>query len=136
MDRVRSLVAFAWGLLLLLACHPPVPDTPVASYLAFLKDVRAGDSQAAYQLLSSNTRQALEAQAKRVEQASGGSLKGDPAALLFHPEVARAQPDDVQVVKQEGDSAVLKVSTDGGAQQIRMVREQAGWKIDLTPMLG
>jgi hypothetical protein len=120
-------------LLFALACHPAAPSTPVETYLTFLKDLRDGDANAAYQLLSQPTQKALQARADAVNAAGGDKEKANPAGMIFHrPPPA---PTDVRAVKQTADQAVLKVKGEGVDGQVQLVHEASGWRIDLTSTL-
>jgi hypothetical protein len=119
----------------LASCERSRADSPGDAYSAFSKAVQRGDSKAAYAALSQTTRQALEARAKEVSDASGGAIKDDPAALAFS---SAPRPDpltEVKLVQQSGDRAVLAVSGGARYQKVVMVRENGGWKVDLSDKL-
>lgn len=125
--------ASACLLLLACACRPAAPKTPVETYLAFLNDLKAGDASAAYTLLSAPTRAALQARVDAVNQASGATHKADPAGMIF--QTPPPPPSEVKLVQQTGDAAVLQVKEPQGDGQVRLVKEAAGWRIDLTSTL-
>jgi hypothetical protein len=128
--RAIALLVLALG-----ACHPPPPDTPVASYLAFLSAVRQGDAVGAFDGLSTPTREKLEARAKVLSEASGGAIQNSAPALVFSAVQPTAVPTDVREVKVQGEAAELEVVEDGGAEPVRMVHEHSGWKVDLSAAL-
>ena len=119
-------------LLLLGACHAQAPDTPVAGYLAFLSAVHQGDEAAAYAMLSEGTRKKLDERARELSTASGGALQNNAADWVFSPSQPTATPSEVREVHREGNTATLEVAEDGGVAAVRMVREGAGWKLDLS----
>ncbi len=116
----------------LVACDKSRGDSPVEAYTSFSKAVQRGDSKAAYAALSQETQQRLTARAKEIAAASGGAIKDDAAALAFSG-ASRPEPlTEVKLVRQDGDRAVLAASAGGRSQQVSMVRENNGWKVDLT----
>jgi hypothetical protein len=125
--------ASACLLLLACACRPAAPKTPVETYLAFLNDLKTGDAAAAYALLSTPTRTALQARADAVSQASGATAKADPAGMIF--QAPPPPPSEVKLVQQSGEDALLQVKGTQGDGQVRLVKETAGWRIDLTSTL-
>lgn len=125
--------AIACLLFLSLACHPSAPSTPVETYLAFLQDLRDRDVNAAYQLLSQPTRQALQARADAVNAAAGEKEKAKPAEMIFSP--PPPAPTEVRAIKQTADQATLQVKGQGVDGQVQLVHEASGWRIDLTSTL-
>lgn len=132
----RALAPIAVVALLLAACNRPRWDTPVDAYLSFARAVQKGEFDVAYGGLSEATRGAMAARAKEISQASGGAVRDDPVALFF-VEAARApQVTEVKLAKLEGTAAVVSASADGQSQQVRMVREQGGWHLDVPEVTG
>lgn len=131
----RALLASTVGLLTLLACNRPNWDTPVAAYLSISRALQKGDVKLAWSGLSQPTRQVLEHRADEIQQTAGGE-RPDPAALMLGGTPTSAQVREVKVVKEEGNVATLSVvPVNGPAQDVRMVKEQEGWKLDLSGML-
>jgi hypothetical protein len=129
----RSLVALL--LLLTLACHSGAqPEAPVPTYLAFLKDLREGDADAAFSLLSKATREALDARVAAVSKAEGSDGGTSTAALVFQGPLPPA-PTEVKVVEQTAERATLEVTGAKGTERVQMVREAGSWRIDLSPTL-
>lgn len=121
------------ALFLMLACQSPAPQTPVETYLGFLKDLRAGDEAAAYALLSQPTRSALDARAQAVAKASGGTVKPDATAMVFG--APPPPPSSVALVREDAQQALLQVGEADGGTQVHLVREAGAWRIDLTSSL-
>lgn len=125
---------------LLPACRAPRFDTPVSAYESFHAAAQgAGQdprkAQAAFAALSTPTRQALEARAGAVADASGGVLRNEPVALLFaNAKLAPGVPD-VHLVREEGDAATVRVTGSSGAREVRMVKESGSWRVDLADAL-
>ena len=79
---------------------------------------------------STPTRTALQAKVDAVNQASGATHKADPAGMIF--QTPPPPPTEVKLVQQTGDAAVLQVKEPQGDGQVRLVKEAAGWRIDLV----
>lgn len=125
-------------LLVLLAlggCKQLQPNTPVRSYQAFHEAVQYGEHKKAYASLSQPTQEALQARAKTVADASGGTVKADPVAFFFANVPLPADVTEVTLLSEEGDVARVGVVSSTGKSQVRMVREPSGWKVDLTESL-
>ena len=134
--RPAALILLLLAGALLPACNKKNYATPVEAYLTFHEDARRS-SPATFQALSTPTRQVLEARAKETAQASGGLLPENPAALLFMnaaviPSVTR---DQVQLVRADELQALLRVGGANGPREVRMIKEPAGWRVDLTDSL-
>jgi len=113
-------------------CNRPNWDTPVSAYQSFLRALSKGEAELAYSALSAPTRELLAARAKQISEASGGSVRNDPAAIFF-VNAAKAPPvTDLKVVSQEGEQATLAIAAGGKTHQVRMVREGGAWRIDLA----
>jgi len=89
-------------------------------------------------LLSSPTRQALTRRAQALSAASGGSLSADPVAHLLGPGHP-PPPTDVSVKFEDGETAVLAVSTAGSTAvstagstgEVHLRREAGHWRISI-----
>jgi hypothetical protein len=104
----------------------------VTAYNSFAEALRKGDLKTAYRYLSSETRQAIEQRTQAVSAASGGGVKGDPATWVFGG-VGKAPPlTEVKLLSQDGGTATVRAAAGTFARNIRMVREQTSWKVDLT----
>ncbi len=117
------------------ACAKSHADSPVEAYTSFSRAIQRGDYKAAYAALSQQTQNVLEAKTKEVSAASGSAIKDDPAAMAFS---GTPRPDpltEVKLVRQDGDRAVLGVASGTRFEQVAMVHEQSGWKVDLTDRL-
>ncbi|HLM43934.1 MAG TPA: hypothetical protein VK458_08705 [Myxococcaceae bacterium] len=125
-------------LLVLLAlggCNRPSYETPVKTYQTFHRAVQYGEYKVAYASLSQPTQEALQARAKTVADASGGTVKADPVAFFFANVPLPADVTEVTLLSEEGDAAKVSVVSSTGKSQVQMVREPSGWKVDLTESL-
>jgi nucleoid-associated protein YgaU len=136
---MRLLPAMPFLLLALLAlsgCNRPNYETPVSAYRSFLQSVQRGDDKRAYAALSQPTQEILKARAQAAADASAGAMKADPVAFFFANVPPPADVTEVTLSSEEGDVAKVSViSSSGTSNQVRMVREPTGWKIDLTQSL-
>ncbi len=120
----------------LAACDKPRGSSPVDAYTSFSKAVQRGDYKTAYAALSQQTQKRLATRSKEASMASGGAIKDDPAALAFSGTTRPEPLTEVKLVHEEADRCVLAAAAGGIAEQVTMVREQEGWKVDLTENMG
>ena len=131
MRPATFVLAALLGLVTLSACEKPAAATPEAAYQAFAIALRRGDTKTAYAALSKSTREAVEARAKEISEASKGVVKNEPALMLFQSGTRPGPLGEVKVVEQNGDRAVLEVS---GAR-VKMIKEDGGrWVVDLADL--
>jgi len=119
--------------LLLLAsagCHRFPDDTPVDAYRSLLSAVQRDDEARTLALLSEKSRTALTARAEELSRASGGTLRPTPVDLLL-AEPRPPDPAQVSVRSDDGRTAVLAVTTHGGVQEVRLVREAGHWRVSI-----
>jgi hypothetical protein len=119
-----------------VACDKPRGNSPVNAYTSFSKASQRGDYKTAYAALSQLTQKRLATKAKEISLASGGAIKDDPAALAFSGTTRPEPLTEVKVVREDGDRCVLAATAGGNTQPVTMVREQEGWKVDLTEKMG
>jgi hypothetical protein len=136
-DCVRSVLAgyalVALGLC--TACPRARSDDPVEAYQAFVKSTQKGEAKAAWSFLSAATRTEVEARSHALAAASDGGVRDDPTALLF---VSLQRPEPVSEISlQRRDDAVatVRVSTASRTAEVRLVKEDGAWKVDLTDAL-
>ena len=113
------------------ACAKP-PESPTAAYKAFVEAVKKGQGPQAFARLSSATRAHFEAQAKAVEQATGGAAKEDPVALAFGAGLKPTVIHSVTTQKSEGDRVILEVESGETKTAQVMIRENGRWQVDWT----
>jgi len=107
-------------------------DNPVDAYTSFSRAVQKGEYKAAFASLSSETQRLLEERADQISQAAAGAIRDDPAALTFSTP-GRPEPlIEVKLMSEDGNRATVIASSSSVSEQIQMVREQAGWKVDLS----
>lgn len=125
---------FAALVLAAIPCGRAPSDDPVQAYVAFAQAAQQ-DPNAAFNALSLNTRGILDERARSISRASGGAVKPETASRVFNGR-NRPQPiSEVKLASNDGAVAVLRVSTGGAPEEVRMVKEPAGWKVDLSAQL-
>lgn len=131
----RLWLAVALGLVL-SACAPDVGE-PAGAYRRFADAVRQGDDNTAWNLLSENTRSALDDDARRISEATGRDKPMTGRQLAFsQPLVLQQRIARIETVEQSSDRARITVIDDaGGRTDVALVREQGGWRIDLSDAL-
>ena len=126
----RALIACA---LLGAACaaREEAPDTVVR---AFARAVVDHDEDRAWALLSSDTRQWLDARAQAVAAAAPGVIAPSGAQLLLGNAARSSRPPkNVVVVRESRDRAVVEVEEESGVKRrVELVREQ-GWRVRIPP---
>lgn len=128
---VRSAAAFLLACLAFAGCAKPTDD-PAKTFRLFVERVQGGDTDGAWDLLSRDTRGALTDLVARRSAASGGAIPADPKQAVFGS-ATLARPIATVEVQEAGESrAVLRVTHPGGeSQEVTMVREEGGWRLDL-----
>lgn len=133
----------------LAGCDRASPTSPDGAFRAFSDAARRHDVKAALGFVSTASRAALEAQAKAVSAASGGSIKDDPADLTFFTNRRPLPLVSVKVVETAADRAVLEVHScqqpldesracpagQDVQERVTMVKEAERWQVEL-PGLG
>lgn len=107
----------------------------MTAYSALATSVDKGEYPKAYEALSSPTRQILEARARKLHADSDGGVRDDPASLFVSANGPTPAPDDVRLVSSDDRRAVLRVRSPRGEREVVMVKEESGWKLDLTEAL-
>ncbi|HEY7725368.1 MAG TPA: hypothetical protein VH880_08540 [Anaeromyxobacteraceae bacterium] len=119
--------------LLLSACVPR-DAPPDAAYRAFARAAAERDADEAWRLLSARTRAWMEARGRAAAAAAPGVVAASgPRLLLGDAALATAPVREIEVLRREGDAAVLRVvDAAGAAAEVRMVREGGAWRVELA----
>ena len=113
-------------------------DDPVTAYSALATSVDKGEYPKAYEALSASTRQFLEARARKLHAGTDGGVRDDPAILFFSTNAntqVSALDEPPRLVSSDERRAVLRVRSRRGERDVVMVKEDTGWKLDLTDTL-
>ena len=98
-----------------------------------LQAAKTGDREAVFSLLSSATRERLEAAAKRATDLVGAARRYTAKDLLsIGSSEGIAAPTDITVVEERGDRAVVEVVAPAGRSRMELVKVDGRWKIDLS----
>ena len=121
--------------LALPGCHGQ--ETPDDAFCAFTLAVSTRQQDIAWSHLSHESQAAMTASLEKARSlAPKGTVPTDPRDLLSGEDVSLARPiDDVKIVDEKGDVANLEVISGADKHDVRMVREDGRWKLDLTPGL-
>jgi hypothetical protein len=121
--------------LALPGCHGQ--ETPDDAFRAFTLAVSTRQQDIAWSHLSHESQAAMTASLEKARSlAPKGTVPTDPRDLLSGEDVSLARPiDDVKIVDEKGDVANLEVISGADKHDVRMVREDGHWKLDLTPGL-
>jgi hypothetical protein len=113
------------------ACQRELP--PDAAYRALVRAMSERDEEAAWELLSSATRDRLEARARIAAAAAPGVVRPSARALLAGDAPLAVLPPTSIVLKEMGpDRAVLRVEAPGArSAEVILIRERGAWRVDL-----
>jgi len=128
--HASAIVALA--LFLLSGCQGGPRSSPEGSVRNFLDALQAGDTAETAASYTEETRQLVAELESLSERAEPGS--GQPAITI--EDWCRAFcGGNVESSTLRGDSATVVVMVEGDANEIPLVREEDGWKIDLAERL-
>jgi hypothetical protein len=130
----RPLAALAAAALLLpAACTRDLG--PEATYRALTRAVADRDEGAAWALLSRGTQRWLETRAREAARTAPGVVAPSARQLLLgDAALTVAPPSVIEVVRNDGKVAVLRVQSFGGAPaDVELVREGGAWKVEIGP---
>ncbi|MEY2668367.1 MAG: hypothetical protein RJA59_1005 [Pseudomonadota bacterium] len=126
------LVATLLALLVAVpACQRDLP--PDAAYRALVRAMADRDEEAAWDLLSAETRKRLADRARIAAAAAPGVVPADPRVLLAgDAPLAVLPPTSITVLKTDGTRAVLRVEAPGApTREVELSRERGGWRVTL-----
>ena len=117
------------------ACQRDLP--PDAAYRALVRAAADRDEAAAWNLLSSATRNRLEERARLAAAAGPGVVPPSARSMLIGDASLAVRPPSSIVTLESGiDRAVLRVEApDSPPQDVVLVREGGAWRVDLPPAI-
>jgi hypothetical protein len=136
MARAFSIVIAALFALAAEACAERKTE-PEEVLKSFIASVRAHRADQAWSLLSESSRKELETRHQELAKAAkktGAAAKATPEEMLYDELglVTLNPSESIAVVSPPGREVTLRVSVkDGRSAEIRMLREDSGWKVDL-----
>jgi hypothetical protein len=109
-------------------------EQPDDAFRAFVIAVAAHQEDIAWDHISKDSQKAMSAaRDQAAAESPKGTVPADPRDLLFGDDVSLARPlDEIEVKSQDGDVAHVLVTTAGVKHDVKMVREDGRWKVDLT----
>jgi len=126
-----ALVLAVVPTLLASGCKPG-EKPPDATYRAFARAAADRDAEAAWPLRSGRARAWLDARARAAAARAPGVVPSSGQRLLFGDASLSRPPREIEVVENDGEHAVLKVTdAAGSAARVALVREGGRWRIDL-----
>jgi hypothetical protein len=130
--RAHASATGALALFLLSGCQGGPRSSPEGSVRNFLDALQARDTAETAASYTEETRQLVAELERLSERAEPGS--GQPAITI--EDWCRAFcGGNVESSTLRGDSATVVVMVEGDANEIPLVREEDGWKIDLAERL-
>ena len=126
------LVGFLLALLVAVpACQRDLP--PDAAYRALVRAMGDRDEEAAWDLLSAETRQRLTERARVAAAAAPGVVPADARVMLAgDAPLAVLPPTAISVLRVDGTRAVLRVEAPGSPpREVELSRERGGWRVTL-----
>ena len=130
--RAGGVAAGALALFLLSACQGGPRSSPEGSVRSFLDALAARDSAEVSESFTAETRELVAELESLSRQAEARS--GQPAITI--DDWCRAFcGGNVESSTLHGDSATVVVTVEGDANEIPLIREDDGWRIDLAERL-
>ncbi len=110
-------------------------NSPQKAYQFFHQQVQKGEREKAWGVLSKPTQDALAKRAQAVREAAGKTEQPEPMEYFFANVPPPPAVTEVSLVREEGDEATVLVRSPGRTDEVRMVSEPSGWKVDLSASL-
>lgn len=129
---MRRLLVLALLAVSLAACRRG--EGPAEAYRRFAAAARSGDAEAAWGMLSTRSRAALDARAKELSaRAAPGVLPASGRDLLLGDQSARApRLKSAMVLRESAGAAVVRVEDEaGGKGEVTLVHEGGAWRVAL-----
>ncbi len=107
----------------------PGPEVAVRD---LLQAIKTNDVDTAFALLSPSTRGRMDVEAKRATDYVGAAVRYSAKDLISISSFGDSPiPNDITVVEEHGDRAVVYVASASGGGRIELVRVEGLWRIDL-----
>lgn len=135
MKRSGATAVLLLALAFLTSCQARSPETPVGAYLTFHKALQQGNLPGAWKLLSSPTQKVLEERTRAIAATAGGGLELRPEAVAFANVPRPPDVTEVQIVREDGERAVVEVVAGTERKSVSLRNEGGTWKIDLEAQL-
>lgn len=120
------------SVVLALACNASSASSPEGAFRDFVAKLQAGDVDAAWELLSRDSRDELSRIVHERSVESGGAIPDDPKRVILGDASLTRPIDAVEVSERHDDRAILSVRSGGETMPVQMVREGGRWKVALV----
>ena len=113
------------------SCRVTQPGPEVA-VREMLQAAKTGDRDIVFSLLSPQTRERLDTEAKRATDLVGAAVRYSAKDLVsIGSSDGVAPPTDITVIEERGDRAIVEVVSPAGRARIELVKVDSRWLIDL-----
>jgi hypothetical protein len=113
------------------SCRVTQPGPEIA-VREMLQAAKTGDRDTVFSLLSPETRQRLEIEAKRATDLVGAATRYAAKDLVsIGSSDGVPAPTDITVIEERGDRAIVEVVSPAGRSRIELVKADGRWTIDL-----
>jgi hypothetical protein len=113
------------------SCRVTQPGPEVA-VREMLQAAKTGDRDIVFELLSPQTRERLEREAKRATDLVGAAVRYSAKDLVsIGSSDGVAPPTDITVIEELGERAIVEVVSPAGRARIELVKVDGRWLIDL-----
>ncbi len=113
------------------SCRVTQPGPEIA-VREMLQAAKTGDRDTVFSLLTPQTQQRLEVEAKRATDLVGAATRYTAKDLVsIGSSDGVAAPTDITVIEERGDRATVEVVSPAGRSRIELVRIDGRWMIDL-----
>ena len=113
------------------SCRVTQPGPEVA-VREMVRAAKTGDRDTVFALLAPQTRERLEAEAKRATDLVGAAVRYSAKDLVsIGSSDGVAPPTDITVIEERGDRATVEVVSPAGRARVELVKVDGRWLIDL-----
>lgn len=113
------------------SCRVTQPGPEIA-VREMLQAAKTGDRDTVFSLLTPQTQQRLDVEAKRATDLVGAATRYTAKDLVsIGSSDGVAAPTDITVIEERGDRATVEVVSPAGRSRIELVRIDGRWMIDL-----
>ena len=113
------------------SCRVTQPGPEIA-VREMLQAAKTGDRDTVFSLLSPQTQQRLEVEAKRATDLVGAATRYTAKDLVsIGSSDGVPAPTDITVIEERGDRAIVEVVSPAGRSRIELVKIDGRWMIDL-----
>ncbi len=113
-------------------CDVGDPAGPATAVRNLIAATSAGDRKAVFALLSPDTQAKLEEKAERATDLVGSNVRYTALDLIsIGASDDIPLPTSIEVVRRDGDRAVVRIVSSAGSAELDVVRVKGRWRVDL-----